>query len=133
MLRFKDYIFYRMYLKYLRNGEFGTLTAVTFMAIVETSLSIPLIVLSNEIVPVNNNWKYAPTTITLIIMFILNCKRYYKKGRVIEIIKTYKHSKYNKIFPDWTMVLVAFGYIITGFACIKPVLLFWRYITSLFA
>jgi hypothetical protein len=122
-----------MHTKYSKTGETGIFSPVIFLVTLDGALCIPLIFLFLKIFPLSDGWDYLPFVATAIILLILNCKRYYKKGKAVEIIKTYKHSKYNKIFPDWTMTALAFVCILGGFACIKPVSMIYKYITSLFA
>jgi hypothetical protein len=122
-----------MYAKYSKEGKTGAVSPVMFLVTLDGALCIPFIILFLKICPLSKGWFIIFSLSLGFILLILNGKRYYKKGKAVEIIKTYKHSKYNKIFPDWTMTALVFVHIFVGLACIKPVLLLWSYITSLFA
>jgi hypothetical protein len=122
-----------MHLRYSKTGETGPFSPIIFLMVLEFFLSLPFIFLFLEITSLPKDMGYIPIFGTQLILFILNCKRYYRKGKAAEIIKTYKHSKYNQSISGWMITALAFGCATIGFACIKPVLLLWSYIASLFA
>jgi len=72
-----------------------------------------------------------PFFIPLIIFFYLNYKRYYKKGKIEEIIKQYKNNRYNKTIRNWMIYTALVGLNLWGLFSVYYFLKLVSYIVSL--
>jgi|GEM_PF-2526969 len=130
-MKFKDYIFYRLYVNYTKAKEDGVFSSVIAFSILEYFLFIPITIFIAGILNLSKGWDYIPFIIPLIIFFFLNYKRYYKKGKMEEIIKQYKNSKYNKTIRNWMIYTALVGLSLWGLFSVYYFLKLVSYIVSL--
>ena len=110
-MQIKDYIFYRMYLAYEKHGEDGKFTTVLLFTMIEYFLAFTFTVFLMALVrPESRTTGLITIAIPMIIIFILNCKRYYRKGKLEELKSKFKYSKYNYRIKNWMLyILIPFS------------------------
>lgn len=106
MLKIKDYIFYRMYVTYKKANEYGKINTILFFTVIEFLFASPLILLISIAAEDNEVAKYIVIFLPMIIIFLLNLKRYGKKDIIGKLIKKYHDSKYNKNIKMWMIYLL---------------------------
>jgi len=103
----KDYIFYRMYLIYVKNNDFGRATCILYFMTFEFMLVFPFFAPIGWRLDVSNTvWGISLTSIA-IFLFLVNLKRYHKKSTLTNILKKYKNNPYTNIIKDWMLNLIA--------------------------
>lgn len=117
-MAFKDYIFYRMHHNYKKANE-GIFSVVMFLTLFEYFLIAPFIIIFVKKSNISNGENLFFYLTPMLIIFLLNCKRYYRKGKVTELIKKYHKSPYNKSIKNWmiyslTFFAIAWGLIVGG-------------------
>jgi len=130
-MKFKDYLFYRMYINYKKANE-GRFSAIIFFTIIEYCILSPIIIFITELINLNNDWDWIPMFFPLVIIFLLNCKRYYRKGKVEELKKKYKDSKYNNLVKNWVIYSLIFMAIAWGMIGVGIGLRLFSYFSEIF-
>ncbi len=108
MMSLKDYIFYRMYLIYIKNNDFGRATCILYFITFEFMFLFPFLALGMWLLEVNNTLSGIYIGLMILFLFLINFKRYHKKSTVKSILKKYKNNPYNKLIKDWMLYLIPF-------------------------
>ena len=131
-MKFKDYIFYRMYHNYKKANE-GTFSVIIFFCMLEFFLLMPFVfILMNIMEKIEEEFKYIPIIAVMMTLLIGNCIRYYNKKRVARILSRYKNNKYNKIIKNWMIYSLLFISLTWGLFGIVPIMELYLYIKDSF-
>ena len=121
-MKLKDYIFYRMYLAYKKHEGAGRFTTVLYFAWIEMFLTFPFTFI--VLIAVKAKSDFAILSVIIIpaaIIFLLNYKRYFKKGKIEELKSKFGNSKYNYRIKNWMLYLLPLFSSACGIAGIYPV------------
>ena len=130
-MKFKDYIFYRMYQNYQKANE-GIFSVVMFFTLLEYFLLAPFIIIFVKKSNITNDKNLIFYLAPMLIVFLFNCIRYYNKKRVARILSRYKNNKYNKIIKNWMIYSLLFISLTWGLFGIVPIMELYLYIKDSF-
>jgi len=106
-MRIKDYIFYRMYLAYRKHEEFGRITTMLYFTWIEYFLTFPISFIFLSIIkPDSKATSLITAAIPMVIIFLLNLKRYHSNKKIDELKSRFKNSKYNYRIKNWMLYLL---------------------------
>jgi len=132
-MRIKDYIFYRMYLAYEKHEGDGEFTSTLYLSAIEFFLIAPLIILFGMPFRDANKMTIVGLIVfvPMILIFILNYRRYFKKGKVEQLKSKFKNSKYNRRIKNWMLYILPFLVGGWGLLGVMPISKFLQLILSL--
>lgn len=95
-----DYIYYRMYLWYTKKNDCATYTSIIFITMIKTFIWLPLVGFIGSLCRAGKTktdlYLYCIFCVTTLIYSSIKYTRQKK-----EIFSKYKHSKWNKLIPNW--------------------------------
>ena len=95
-----DYIYYRMYVWYVRKGDCAPVTSMLFITAVKFFLWFPLAGFVMALLSVGNrNADLAMYLLYAVVVFVHSLVRYAKRKDYI--FARYKRSKYNRSVSNW--------------------------------
>ena len=121
-----------MYLVYKKHEGAGRFSATLYISAIETLLTFPIILIVLSIIKAKNDFTILSVIIIpSIIIFLLNYKRYFKRGKIDELKSRFRDSRYNRIIKNWMLYLLMFIVTAWGFLGIMPIVKFLQFIGSL--
>ncbi len=134
MMKIKDYIFYRMYLAYQKHEGEGRFATVLYFVLIEYFLLFPFTLIAlNILKPESKATGITAAIIPMVIIALLNFKRYYKKGKIEELKSRFGKSEYNHKIKNWMLYILPFLAGAWGLFGIAPIIKVLQLIKSLIA
>jgi hypothetical protein len=123
---FFDYVFYRVYLQYLKKNDPAKFASTLYISVIYIFLLSPLLEIIAEIFR-KKNGKIPIVLFVMYIIFILlfNFIRYFKNDKIEKMKMIFKSNKYNKQIPGWIFFFILPFFMIIG---IMLVVLISKYI-----
>ncbi len=105
MKKIADYVFYRMYIAYLKKDDPALFTSILFISTCYFNIFLPLIGTLGNLMKKGETHKngYIILVYGLLIIFFVG-RRYIKNRN--DILRRYSKSKYNKSVPTWMIYII---------------------------
>ena len=96
-----------MYLAYRKHEEFGRITTMLYFTWIEYFLTFPISFIFLSIIkPDSKATSLITAAIPMVIIFLLNLKRYHSNKKIDELKSRFKNSKYNYRIKNWMLYLL---------------------------
>jgi hypothetical protein len=118
-----------MYIAYRdkEGDDAPTFSVIIFFGFIDIAWSTPVAMIVSLL---QFKYPYIIFVILPLVGVIINFRRYNKK-KVIEILRKYKYSRYNKLIKNWMIYLAYWLTCMTGFFIIFPAGYLFMYIVKL--
>lgn len=105
MTKIADYVFYRMYIAYLKKDDPALFTSILFISTCYFSIFFPLIGTLGNLMKKGESHKNGYIILVYGLLIIFFVGRRYIKNRD-DILRRYSKSKYNKSVPTWMIYII---------------------------
>lgn len=99
-----DYIFYRLYISYYKDGSSPRISASCYFSAIIASFLIPTCFLIEYLF---NNHELAVAYLIVLYIFIpIIIYKYYNRKKIATFLQRYKNYRHNKLIPSWIFFLL---------------------------
>lgn len=99
-----DYIFYRLYISYYKDGSSPRFSASCYFSAIIASFLIPTCLLIEYLF---NNHELAVAYLIVLYIFIpIIIYKYYNRKKIATLLQRYKNYRHNKLIPSWIFFLL---------------------------